>query len=441
MLVEEIKKSIVEAGFKEGEKMPSVRKMAERLKLSANTVHKAYKELAADGQIKLLQGKGCFWGKIPEVSVVPEEDAYTVLEKRFSQDLDSGNLSAFDPLPSTKELSIRYKFSPYIVRKFLMRKVGQGVLRYSGYKFYFDEERSVTPSNYILFVHRCDVDGRLIIESERESDVFRTLSQIALNQHISVRFVGFNEKTDSLIQHDGSLYKAKNDDLCLGVFLSTWLVGDAKKLFGHFASFKGPISVWWEYAPDTVPSAMRNKKKWAFYNVAFGSEGGVIVGKHLLKKGVKKVNYVSPFHSSYWSVARLQGLQDAGVEAVALVDSRFSSPFDMMASAVKAGVDKQKYMNKVMESLLENASEECFVCSNDWVAISVIDYFKSKKKPVPYVIGFDNTIESYRYVFDSLAFNVGTMVKEAIYHILAPKIYAEQRRLMQTPLGQVVEKR
>ena len=97
-------------------------------------------------------------------------------------------------------------------------------------------------------------------------------------------------------------------------------------------------------------------------------------------------------------------------------------------------------LDNILESLLKNATLDKFVCSNDWVAASLIDYFKTKKLPAPYVVGFDDTIVSYRYVFDSFAFNVGTMVKEAIYHIVAPTIYAEQRRQMQTPLGRVVEK-
>jgi DNA-binding LacI/PurR family transcriptional regulator len=224
------------------------------------------------------------------------------------------------------------------------------------------------------------------------------------------------------------------------VFLSTWLVYDASKLFAYFATFKNPISVWWEYAPDMVPMSARNKKKWAFYNVAFGKEAGVIVGRYLKSKNMGPVHYLSPYHASFWSKARLQGLLEAGTDVVPLVDDRFASPFDLIDVANRGGIDSQVLLNSVLESLLKKATLDKFVCSNDRVAASLIDFFKAKKLPTPYVVGFDDTIESYRYVFDSFAFNVGTMVKEAIYHIVAPTIYAEQRRQMQTPLGRVVEK-
>ena len=440
MLIEDVKNSIVNAGFQDGEKMPSVRKMAERLGLSVNTVHRAYKLLAIDGRIQLVHGKGCFWGAAPSFDVKPEESVYSVVERLFQNDLDSGVLNAFDELPSCKELSNRYVVSPYIVKKFLLQKSAQGILRHVGHRFFFSEERPIGKSNYVLFVHRSDEFGRLKIESERESDVFRTFAQIAAEQKIAVKFIGYHESSNQFFLSDGRVYTIKNDVHCLGVFLSTWLVYDASKLFAYFATFKNPISVWWEYAPDMVPMSARNKKKWAFYNVAFGKEAGVIVGRYLKSKNMGPVHYLSPYHASFWSKARLQGLLEAGTDVVPLVDDRFASPFDLIDVANRGGIDSQVLLNSVLESLLKKATLDKFVCSNDRVAASLIDFFKAKKRPTPYVVGFDDTIESYRYVFDSFAFNVGTMVKEAIYHIVAPTIYAEQRRQMQTPLGRVVEK-
>lgn len=430
----------MEAGFRDGEKMPSVRKMAERLGLSVNTVHGAYKQLAQEKVVQLVHGKGCFWGAAPSFEVKPEESVYSLVERLFQNDLESGVLNAFDELPSCKELSNRYDVSPYIVKKFLMQKSAQGILRHVGHRFFFSEGRPVEKSNYVLFIHRSDEFGRLKIESERESDVFRTFAQIAAEQKIAVKFIGYHEASNQFYLSNGNSYTIKNELHCLGVFLSTWLVNDAANLFAHFATFKNPISVWWEYAPDMVPVSARNRKKWAFYNVAFGKEAGVIVGRYLKNKEMGRVHYLSPYHASFWSKARLQGLLEAGTDVVPLVDERFASPFDLMDAAKRDGIDSQVLLNNILEELLKNASLDKFVCSNDWVAASLIDFFRAKKMPTPYVVGFDDTIESYRYVFDSFAFNVGTMVKEAIYHIVAPSIYAEQRRQMQTPLGRVVEK-
>ncbi len=441
MLVNEVKKSIKAAGFKDGDKMPSVRKMAQQLSLSVTTVHKVYKELASEGVIRLIQGKGCFWGNAPKALVVPVEDVYTGIEKQFQKDLESGFLNAFEQLPSSGDLAIRYRVSPYLVKKFLNQKVEQGILVRKGRKVFFSEERSINSSNYILFLHRSDERGRMRIESERESDVFRTVARIAAEQNLVVHFLGYHEKSNQIFSPDGSTLTIKNDSHCLGAFLSTWLVDDPQRLFAHFAHFQSPISVWWEYAPDVVPLSVRNKKKWAFYNVAFGKEAGFIVGQYLKKKGVDSVHYISPYHWSFWSKARLQGLLEAGVKVEPLVDDRFASPFDLKNHTEKVGQDSQEFLTQMVADLLKSATLKNFVCANDWVATTVIDCYKSNGDDIPYVVGFDDTIDSYRYVFDSFAFNVGTMVKEALYHILAPTIYAEQRRLMQAPLGRVVEKK
>ena len=193
MLIDNVKKSVVNAGFHDGEKMPSVRKMADRLNLSVNTIHKVYRLLAEEGRIQLVHGKGCFWGEAPVMEVTPEESVYSVVERLFQNDLDSGFLNAFDELPSCKELSNRYNVSPYIVKKFLMQKCSQGILRHVGHRFFFSEGRRIEKLNYVLFVHRSDEFGRLKIESERESDVFRTFAQIAAEQKIAVKFIGYHE--------------------------------------------------------------------------------------------------------------------------------------------------------------------------------------------------------------------------------------------------------
>lgn len=441
MLIEDVKKSIAAAGFNDGDKMPSVRKMAAQLGLSTATVHKAYRELSDEGFIKSYQGKGCFWGDLPVAMLVPKSDTNSVVEAQFARDLEAGFLNAFERLPSIKELSIRYKVSPYSVKNFLSAQVARGVLRQVGAKYYFNEERPVGFSNYIIFVHRSDEHGHFRIDAERETEVFRMMSQFAAEQKIAVHFVGYHESSDTLFASDGRPFVPRDDVHCLGAFLSTWLVFNPSNLFNHFAKFTGPISVWWEYSPNDVPKTTQNRKKWAFYNVAFGKEAGVIVAQHLKSKGLQRVHFISPFHNSFWSKARMEGLEISGLEVLPLVDDRFASPFDIPDVAAEEGVTPQAYLRAMVERLLDGATLNSFVCSNDWVALTLLDIYSDKGYPRPYVIGFDDTIESYKYVFDSLAFNVETMVKESLYHITSPSIYANFRRQMQTPLGKVVEKK
>ena len=57
-IVDEIKQAIFNNELKEGEKLPSVRVLANDLKISFLTVKRAYDELEKEGFIKTIQGKG-----------------------------------------------------------------------------------------------------------------------------------------------------------------------------------------------------------------------------------------------------------------------------------------------------------------------------------------------------------------------------------------------
>lgn len=55
-----IKELIINNIFKPDERIPSVRELAQSLTINPNTIHKAYKELEADGLIYSIPGKGNF---------------------------------------------------------------------------------------------------------------------------------------------------------------------------------------------------------------------------------------------------------------------------------------------------------------------------------------------------------------------------------------------
>jgi len=82
-----IKKEVVKGKLKGGDKLPSVRELAEMLKVNPNTVQKAYQELEREGITYTLRGIGSFvtqdGKKIEELKKKMAED---VLE-RFCKDM------------------------------------------------------------------------------------------------------------------------------------------------------------------------------------------------------------------------------------------------------------------------------------------------------------------------------------------------------------------
>lgn len=59
-LVDQVKTAAASGALQPGEALPSIRPLAEELRLNRNTVAKAYSELESLGVIETLPGKGCF---------------------------------------------------------------------------------------------------------------------------------------------------------------------------------------------------------------------------------------------------------------------------------------------------------------------------------------------------------------------------------------------
>ncbi|MBI4658949.1 MAG: GntR family transcriptional regulator [Verrucomicrobia bacterium] len=59
-LAEQIKYAAATGVLRPGEALPSIRPLAEDLRINRNTVAKAYAELESEGVIETRQGKGCF---------------------------------------------------------------------------------------------------------------------------------------------------------------------------------------------------------------------------------------------------------------------------------------------------------------------------------------------------------------------------------------------
>ena len=59
-VVDQIKAAAASGSLKTGEALPSIRPMAEQLRINRNTVAKAYAELEGQGIIETIAGKGCF---------------------------------------------------------------------------------------------------------------------------------------------------------------------------------------------------------------------------------------------------------------------------------------------------------------------------------------------------------------------------------------------
>ena len=83
-IVENVKNQIASGILQPGDKLPSVREMAQTLSINPNTIQRAYRELEITGVIQTLPGKGCF------VCHSNEKTDWSALDKAVAQLLSRG---------------------------------------------------------------------------------------------------------------------------------------------------------------------------------------------------------------------------------------------------------------------------------------------------------------------------------------------------------------
>ena len=59
-IVDNLQKGIAAGILQHGDKLPSVRELAAELAINPNTIQRAYRELAMQGYVASVPGKGCF---------------------------------------------------------------------------------------------------------------------------------------------------------------------------------------------------------------------------------------------------------------------------------------------------------------------------------------------------------------------------------------------
>ena len=88
---EQIKEAILSDDIHEGDMLPSIRQLAEELKISVVTTTRAYSELEQEGYIYTVQGKGCFVA--PMDSSLIREQLLRKVEEGFTAAISAARIA------------------------------------------------------------------------------------------------------------------------------------------------------------------------------------------------------------------------------------------------------------------------------------------------------------------------------------------------------------
>ena len=438
MTVEEICKWLEASKFREGDRLPSVRSVSERLSTSTCTVFRAYRKLIDAKKVYGEQGNGYFWGAakvaMPEPPV--REQVVERLERLLQEDWKSGRLSADTPLPTIKELCLQYETSVGSMRRTLEKLQVLGILSRRGRGRFYFRTKQAPKAKEILLVMRSNPTGDFYCLGERELEFMQKVYAEAEKRELRVHVLGYHEDSGKFLDSAGNAVLPETFRDAFGAILSTMLVFKPQRLFSLFARTRFPISVWWEHPLSEIPRALKKEPRYAFFNLAFGEFPGRAVGRFLRERGCKNIVYISPYHLSSWSIDRLNGLKKSGLHVFEAVDAERASPFEFSK-------EPPAFFEKVVARLAGSVPQDtdAWVVVNDEVGCALHRMFVQHKiKRPPYMVSFDNTVDSYRIRLDSFKFNLDTLAEQSVFHIVSPGVTLYKKDDFRELSGNVVEK-
>ena len=433
----------------DGDKLPSVRQLMQYLHTASGTVQSALRELANRGFIYTDPGKGCFWGKRKAVELPPlKPSAQNELSEKFFADVRSGYFSLQGALPSQKELALRYRVSITRMRQFLKDIQQKGMLEREGKSRYFFPKQDERSETEILFITRSTEWGAYSPVSEREMDFLKFVYRTGAEKNLNLRLLGFNEETEQFFDRNGNTKQISEYPNVVGAIVSTLLMQKPFRILSQLQNANFPISIWWEHAALDLPKSFLKKEGWAFFNSTFGKNPGKTVGKYLLQKGIQKIEYISPYHASTWCRDRLKGLEESGLEVIPHVDGKYASPWDFRElekdNGPKHTIDlrAKNHEKEILRSLASEASPEIpWVTVNDETAGLLLELKEEKVlAKTPYMVGFDNSVESYLLRLDSFDFNTEVLAAQMFYHLELGKNDPFKSPHLREISGKIVEK-
>lgn len=446
---EKIVKALLQSVHADGERLPSVRYLMKTMNAASATVQRALHELSSHKLIYTIPGKGCFWGS-PVPMVIPAQNIpKDSLSQKFQTDIRSGIFSFQEPLPSQKELAARYRVSNFRMRQFLQNKLKEGFLVREGKgRYFFPKQGERLAESEILLVTRSTPWGEFIPASEREMDFIRFVYRFGAKKRFRLKLLGFDEKGERFVDRNGNVRKIADYPNAAGIILSTMLMLKPLLPLYRFKDIRVPVSIWWEHPKEDLPGSFPKRENWAFFNSSFGKGPGISLGRYLQERGFTAAAYISPYHASSWSKDRLQGLRESGLQIHEFTDSKFASPWDFRQIAKgngpKYSIDLRARLHEkeILKELVRDIGDEkAWIPANDEIAGILRELEEEKTIPkIPYMVAFDNSVESYLLRLDSFDFNTEILVEQMFYHLELGKNDPFQGEFLREISGKVVEK-
>ncbi|MBD3321082.1 MAG: GntR family transcriptional regulator [Chitinivibrionales bacterium] len=508
--IQYIDRLVLDQGMEKEKVLPPVAALCQRAGVSYQSMIRALSVLKRRGIVEGKQGRRysvapCAHERCAELaeelssneSKRSAEYAWVMLARKLRLDLLTGGFSRKRPLPSIKELAVRYGSSYRPLKKALEKLREEGLLDMHKRTYRMGVIAASRSRTKVVFVTQSAADGALLSGGILNQDFIRALSDECSRAGIELEIIGeYHDKEHGTYYFaqpgEGRIRLRDTEDTIGYIFMVTappLLEGAMDWVWRELTAFRKPLAVLDVCGGWRLPSLTREPLVHN-YSMAISSLTGKRAAQRIIYRGHKRIAYISPFHDSVWSHNRLEGLREIyaaaglpdGVQTfvdenppdihkfyfqpaharcdiktlqvsydrwkkqlpdiyTAELDSLFYShiPLIIMPEA------EFKLQMQTLFGRVAAADCSAWIACNDRVALEALTFARECGIAVPQelsVVGFDDSPQALAANLTSYNFNVRAMVHAMLDFVARPNAYrhTKQRRPFEVE-GMLVERK
>jgi DNA-binding LacI/PurR family transcriptional regulator len=307
----------IKAGiWQHGERLPSIRQLANMAAVSPSTVAKTLVLLRGQGLVNGLKRHRMFVGSsMPVTKSAGLQHAATPVRntKRIliEKEILQGVFGLSGALPSMKIFAARYGICFRTARKILGRLVQEGVIASRGHRYFLAGSSNRWQNRQIIFITVSEHLQQVSALNQKYNQVANLLESkcIELGMRLIIVQIDFWDSDATEL----AISSIKNQDQVLGYIFDAWWYVQEQfqqnllKVFDRIARFDKPVAVLDELGCFNLPIQYATNPFRQVFRIQ-GAKAGEKMARLLYSNGHEHIVYLSPLHYSQWSQERFAGV-------------------------------------------------------------------------------------------------------------------------------------
>ncbi len=455
-------------------RLPTVTVLAAQAMVSRNVLLRALDDVSSTEGLTRRPGSGIRIGPscVSAVSArEPSKPRWQLIAEAVDRDVELGLYPPGSPVPTAKELRIRYGGCYRTLRRALLELQQRRVVVRRGANCVFPSPAPEHSSGSVLLVAAGQSDGSITFAGQRSTELYRSLCSIVSRHRVG--FVPYSyfswddELFDTVDKRVTTWKQIAARRTVLGAIF--WNAGMPRpenyvRMIRRLLRLGRPVAVIDEVGEADYGREFAGTMRPLVISLATGPLCGQVMGRYLVARGHRRVAYISHHHALRWSEHRLTGLQQSvGSTATPLqvvpavsteldyfvphmqahterYTSSLSRPVEHLVRQVRktftdaahaedelrralAGMVNADVTWNMLWPLFERAMGDhgvtAWVCANDKTAVAALSFLRKHNKRIA-VAGFDDSIDAFLANVTSYNFDLQGVAHAAVRHVLFP---------------------